>query len=617
MIFLLHSGIDATEITAKLGKPEYSYFFVLDGFRKALDRLGRVIMVDSPETKVDKIQAQTQEGCLFPCFVLDSFRKALDRLGRIVMVDDLETKVDKIHTQAQEDCIFLCFAPPNHAPIGLNCPTLSVFAWEFSNIPYETWNDDPRNDWRYVLRDHGRTITLSNYSAQAVREAMGPNFPVAAIPVPVWDQYEDVRRELKRQLPVKSCELVFTGELLDSNDFSLQTSDGKEAGRRVPEWDNEDFTLKFEYASPDIARLNGFYVPEEWGAWSRVHDPFVELPYALSGVVTVIVEAHGYHTNIGGDITVTLGSSRATLRLSGHTEEHVLSFVLPEPASRIYFRGLETIPPPDSEDRRTLGIGLVSINFSRVDAPGNPPVVEQEPASGVQPNVEGGPQTLRLSGVVYTSVFNPGDGRKNWIDLVTAFCYAHRSNANTTLILKMVTNDPDSYMGTLRLLLTQLAPFNCRIVAIRGFLPTQEYKKLMAATTYYVNTSHCEGLCLPLMEFLCCGIPAVAPDHTAMADYINTRMAFPVESSIEQNVWPEDTRDLFRTLRYRINWESLRDGFLASYRVATEDTERYRRMSEAAHQELGEYCSVAAVTRKLSEFLKTPALPSATQTRPE
>jgi glycosyltransferase involved in cell wall biosynthesis len=132
----------------------------------------------------------------------------------------------------------------------------------------------------------------------------------------------------------------------------------------------------------------------------------------------------------------------------------------------------------------------------------------------------------------------------------------------------------------------------------------------MAATTYYVNTSHCEGLCLPLMEFLCCGIPAVAPDHTAMGDYINTRVAFPVASSIEQNVWPEDTRDLFRTLRYRINWESLRDGFLESYRVATEEPKQYRRMSKAARQELGKYCSVTAVTRKLSKFFKTPALPS-------
>jgi hypothetical protein len=581
MIFLLHSGIDATAIASKLGKPEYSYFFVLDGFRKALERLGQIVMVDDPESEIDTF-----------------------------------------HENSTEECLFLSFAPPNHAPVGMKCPTLSVFAWEFSNIPYESWDDDPRNDWRYVLRDHGATIALSSYSAQAVRDAMGQDFAVAAIPVPVWEKYEDVRRLLKKSQPVKSCELSFAGNILDSGNFSTELSEGKPAKSGAPEWNNEDFTLAFDYTGPDITRLSGFYAPEEWGVWSRAHTPFIELPYALNGVVSVTVEGHGYHANIGRDITVTLGTSRATLRLSAHTGQHVLDFVLVEPASRITFRGLEITPPPGSEDRRTLGIGLASISFSRLDAPmaadqataaakpGSPSSETDAAAvtaADTHPDMDEARKSLKLSGVVYTSVFNPADGRKNWIDLVTAFCYAHRSNANATLVLKMVTNDPGSYMGTLRLLLTQLAPFNCRIVAIRGFLPDDEYNKLIAATTYYVNTSHCEGLCLPLMEFLCGGIPAVAPDHTAMADYINSRVAFPVVSSVEQNVWPEDTRDLFRTLRYRINWESLRDGFLESYRVATEDPKRYQHMSKAARKELEKYCSLDAVTDKLSKFLKTHA----------
>ena len=373
--------------------------------------------------------------------------------------------------------------------------------------------------------------------------------------------------------------------------------------------------------------MHGFYAPEEWGAWSRAQTPFVELPCALSGVVSVVVEAHGYHNNIGRDITVTLGSSKATLCLSSATAKHVLEFVLLEPASRMSFRGLDITPPDGSEDKRTLGMGLVALSFSRVDTPGeeelsgmmasaetkNPAstAADSSAAQKLEPPADNEKvrKSLKLSGVVYTSVFNPADGRKNWIDIVTAFCYAHRGNTDATLVLKMVTNDPGSYMGTLRLLLTQLAPFKCRIVAIRGFLPTEEFEKLMAATSYYVNASHCEGLCLPLMEFLSCGIPAVSPDHTAMADYINTRVAFPVESSIEQNVWPEDTRDLFRTLRYRINWESLHNGLLESYRVATEDPQHYQRMSKSASKEMKDYCSVAAVTRKLSKFLKVRQFP--------
>ncbi|MBT4522038.1 MAG: hypothetical protein HOC23_18725 [Halieaceae bacterium] len=577
MTFILHSGIDESSIDSKLGKPEYSYFFVLEGFKKALETLDSVVVVSDPSNDVDTIFEQ------------------------------------------DESSVFFSFSPPHRSPVDLACPTLSVFAWEFSNIPYETWDDDQRNDWRYVFKKHGRAIALSSYSARAVTDAMGPDFPIASIPVPVWDQSTNVRQALQESQPLKSGQLNFSGDLLDSRLFSLEISNGSFQKATLPAWDDEDFTLKFDFASPDITRLSGFYAPEDWGAWTRADTPFVELPCSLSGIVRITLKGHAYHANINKNITLSLGSSKATVALQEASAEHVLEFVLIEPASRITIRGLETTPPPGSEDRRTLGLGLISMQFSQLERTADIPTPgtghsdtarAREPSP--QPAIEaamsqsegaGEDKILALKGVIYTSVFNPADGRKNWIDIVTAFCYAHRTNSNATLILKMVTNNASSYMGTLRLLLTQLAPFNCRIVAIRGFLPTETYENLMAATSYYVNASHCEGLCLPLMEFLSGGVVAIAPDTTAMADYINDDIAFRVKSSVEQNVWPDDPRDLFRTLRYRINWESLRDAFLESYRVATEDPERYADMSINAQTQMEAYCSVEAVSNKLSTFL--------------
>ena len=49
-----------------------------------------------------------------------------------------------------------------------------------------------------------------------------------------------------------------------------------------------------------------------------------------------------------------------------------------------------------------------------------------------------------------------------------------------------------------------------------------------------------------------------------------------------------------------------RDGFLESYQVATKDPGRYRQMSQAAAEEMENYCSVAAVTRELDQFLQAP-----------
>jgi hypothetical protein len=50
-----------------------------------------------------------------------------------------------------EPCVFLSFSPPHRTPVHLACPTLPVFAWEFSTIPNEPFAGEPRNDWRTVL----------------------------------------------------------------------------------------------------------------------------------------------------------------------------------------------------------------------------------------------------------------------------------------------------------------------------------------------------------------------------------------------------------------------------------------------------------------------------------
>src|SRR5690606_16968558 len=121
----------------------------------------------------------------------------------------------------------------------------------------------------------------------------------------------------------------------------------------------------------------------------------------------------------------------------------------------------------------------------------------------------------KLSGVVYTSVLNPEDGRKNWIDLISAFCWAFKNEVNATLIVKMVHADIESYRTQVMTHLSRLAPFKCRVVIVHGYLTDAEYKDLIKASTFYVNSSACEGLCLPLVEYLCSGRPAISPLHTA------------------------------------------------------------------------------------------------------
>jgi glycosyltransferase involved in cell wall biosynthesis len=215
---------------------------------------------------------------------------------------------------------------------------------------------------------------------------------------------------------------------------------------------------------------------------------------------------------------------------------------------------------------------------------------------------------VTVSGLVYTSVLNPMESHKNWIDLVTAFCWAFRDTSDATLILKMVHHEMTAYWSNLVRELSQLSPFKCRVVALQGYLEDPEYEKLIAATSFYVNSSNCEGACRPLMEFMACGKPAIAPAHTAMADYIDDSIAFVLRASLALSVWPQDPRELFRTTDYRLHWESLLDAFRESYRLAKDTPEYYSAMAVRARRKMQDFYSIPVISQQLRHFLMSPAI---------
>ncbi len=208
---------------------------------------------------------------------------------------------------------------------------------------------------------------------------------------------------------------------------------------------------------------------------------------------------------------------------------------------------------------------------------------------------------VQLAGVVYTSVLNPMDGRKNWVEMITAFCWAFRDVENATLVLKMTHHDIDQYRDTLFNQLSRLMPFRCRVVALHGYLDDEQYRQLIRASNYYVNTSSGEGLCLPLMEFLCHGRPAVAPMHTAMADYLSPEYCFAVATSPEPDCWPHDPYGRLLTLSQRLNWESLVEAFRQSYLQAG-NRQEYLSASQAAKVFMKDFCSPEIVAAQLKVF---------------
>lgn len=469
LLILIGSKISQDTIHSSLGKPEYSYYFLMKEFVPALQRLGSVIEVKSLE-EVDALFDQ--------------------------------------HSAQGRQVIFLSFSPPQQTPEGLRCPTIPVFAWEFDSIPTEAWGDEPRNDWRHVFASAGAAVTLSREAADAVKAVMGDDYPIIALPAPVWDRFQGEELADARQLNLSERLLCFTGHVIDSPCLGLSA----------------DCLVLPPRPEPAV-----------------VSEPEPAAPLSPAKVRWL--------------------TSKALFK--GWWDEAVRPFL---PRVGTNDEPLAADPP---------------------EAPAPlPPELRQ----------------VALRGVVYTTVLNPGDHRKNWIDMISAFCWAFHDVADATLVVKMTHHDLESYRVMLMTLLSRLAPFQCRIVVIHGFLEDEEYRDLVRHSTYYVNTSVCEGLCLPLMEFLSCGKPAIGPRHTAMLDYLDDEVAFIVGSAPQPASWPHDSRALLRAYLHRLNWESLIAAYRSSYETAKRPVD-YQRMSAAAERKMRQYCSVEQVSTRLGAFI--------------
>ncbi len=77
MLIIIYSETNQSNILENLGKPEYSYYFVLKEFRPVLERLGRVVEVTRPDDEIDQLYADCLargEDCVFLSFSPSSHR---------------------------------------------------------------------------------------------------------------------------------------------------------------------------------------------------------------------------------------------------------------------------------------------------------------------------------------------------------------------------------------------------------------------------------------------------------------------------------------------------------------------------------------------------------------
>ena len=483
MIILVGSKIDQSSIRSSLGKPEYSYYFLMKDFLPVLERLGTVMVVES--------------------------------------LEEITSLSDRFRAEG-EQVIFFSFSPPQQAPLQTGCPTIVVFAWEFDRLPDMAWGDNLQNDWCYVFERVAGTISTSREAADLVSACVPAGFPVLACPAPVWNRFADLGSG--HAVPnLEPRSFRFQGILIDSPVLGL-SADGL-VRKPEPQPEPEPTVI----AEPEPA-------PPEALAVSRWRDASLTSMALLRGWWREVWQA---------ELPVA--------------------------------QALPVIELP-------------------------PATPAEQPASSLGESSE--PFDISVSGVVYVSVLNPADNRKNWVEIVTAFCWAFKDKDDATLVLKMTHHDLDYYRIVLITMLSRLAPFKCRVIVLHGFLQDDQYRELIQASTFYINASSGEGLCLPLMEFLSAGKPAIAPIHTAMADYMSDDLGFVIRCSPEPFCWPHDPARIFTTHRQRLNWESLVQAFERSYVQARTSPDSYREMAGRASRRMQEFASIEAVQGRLEGFIE-------------
>jgi glycosyltransferase involved in cell wall biosynthesis len=233
----------------------------------------------------------------------------------------------------------------------------------------------------------------------------------------------------------------------------------------------------------------------------------------------------------------------------------------------------------------------------------------RRPEDPAPPRIE--PRPLRLSGLVYTSIFNLGDPRKNPRDLLSAFLVAFRDRPDVTLVLKLASNAITErteleWIGQLHRSLG--IEHRCRVVVVTDYLTEDQLDELYRVTAYYVNTSHAEGACLPLQRALASGRPGIAAAHTSMSDYLDETVGLVVASHDEPAPWPHDPEQRCETTRHRLVWASLRDQFERSAALA-EDPAAYRVLAAAGRARMERLASRDASTVALRRALRRLNVP--------
>jgi glycosyltransferase involved in cell wall biosynthesis len=490
-------------------------------------------------------------------FVFEALAPVLETMGTWRIIEHPESSLPFAAARAEADGyqpVHLALNPPQDVYLTPALPNVIFPFWEFPDIPNRDFEYDTRQNWVRVCRRADLIVTACNFTRDAFRRT-GVDVPISVVPVPLRPEQFEIPAWDPKHSWTLTCRHVSWG--------------GPETTNPLVEEDEDPTDDPLPTPVPTAGRVGlkrrGYLAARR--LFRKVY------PWLGTTTLERIARIRKYvHLTTGGRPSMgRLGYAIGRDLYRKHVKRWLSQDALKE-ITRTKVRTLKFL--------------------------GREPVLALDPLLPSTP--------LTLSGLVYSSIFNLGDKRKNHHDLLSAYLLAFQDREDVTLVIKLATNPVREHheIGLLEDMYELLGiSHKCRLVVITDFLTSQQMDELMRVTTYYVNTSRAEGACLPLQQSLAAGRPSIAPDHTAMADFMDDQVGFVLRTFPEPTYWPHDPEMKTETYWNRMVWTDLRDQLIASADLVENDPTRYQEMAETAKARMASYATREVVEEALREAL--------------
>ena len=487
-------------------------------------------------------------------FVVEALAPVLERLGAWRLIDHPESRLAYAAKRAEAEGfrpVHLAVNPLQDVYLSPEIPNIVFPFWEFPEIPDRDFGHDTRQNWLRICRGASMVLTACRFTADAFLRA-GVQCPVSVVPIPLapeafhlpdWQRCHSLSLHCRHEV-LAPAEPKIVRPALGAAPAESPEKPPKSLGEHA-----------FRQARSAFRRVSPWLKPHTVARLTLLKQKLARASRMSPGKLAFVLVRNGYRNNVRRWL-----SNEALLKIS---------------------------------DAKKAALALVG----------------REPHVVPDPPLPSGPLFLG-NGLTYLTIFNLGDRRKNWLDMISAFLLAFRDRDDVTLVIKMVTNVlVESFeAGVLRSAYQNLGiSHRCRVVVITEYLDQSQMDALFQVATCYVNASHAEGACLPLLRALAGGRPAIAPDHTAMADYMDASVGFVPRSFPEPAYWPHDPDQHMETYRYRPVWSDIRDAFLASAGLAETSPILYAAMAQRARERMAQYAGRDVAEAALRTALKQDA----------